>query len=186
MSEVLGSSFKRWNLAVWDVGRELGRCPPGRELVTESELRVWRTQWMLRKKGEMRWDKRGQAYPLLLSPNSNPTFPFLGVEGGNTGSLYPMQFFKLTLCPSMTECLFLNSPSPMLVYRLVHIHVCGIQPRALCMLSKHSVYLPSYTVAVFSIFLLRKGLFELSKLALNSLLALEGLELEILPPLVPK
>lgn len=139
------------------------------------------------KEGRDEMRRKGTGIPSATEPKLQPYFSLFGGGGWEYRVSSSHAVFQTHFVAKYDfECLFLNSPSPMLVYRLVHIHVCGIQPRALCMLSKHSVYLPSYTVAVFSIFLLRKGLFELSKLALNSLLALEGLELEILPPLVPK
>lgn len=68
-----------------------------------------------------------------------------------------------------------------------HIHACGAKNSAQdFMHAGQQLYLLSYTMALFSLSLVWKGLFELSKLVLNSFLGQEGLELEILLPLVPK
>lgn len=147
-----------------------------------------------------RWNESGQvelphARDALSywAQTPSPLFPFLGCVwwgGGTQGLIIPCSPSN-SLCSQVWLWMFYPFASSSQVLKLqactttfMHV-VLRIQPRTSCMLGKNS-YLLSYTMALFSLSLVWKGLFELSKLVLNSFLAQGGLELEILLPLVPK
>lgn len=191
--------MNQWGTAgndVWGSGRLFQEMKPGcvgcgpRAGETPTRKRACEWEWtenventVNAEKGKTRWE--GTGTPSATEPKFQPYFSLLG--GGRWGyrvSLSHAVFQTHFVAKYDFECWFLASPSPILVYRHVHNHVCDAEDSTQGFM--HSVDLPSYTEAIFSIFLLRKGLFELSKLALSSFLAPEGLELETLPPLVPK